>query len=50
MLELLKEFWLFLKERKKFWLVRILIALVFVGFLLVWGPGAALAPFIHTLF
>jgi hypothetical protein len=50
MIELLKEFWLFLKERKKFWLVPILIALVFVGFLLVWGQGAALAPFIYTLF
>jgi hypothetical protein len=50
MIEFLKEFWLFLRERKKFWLLPIVIALVFVGSLLVFTQGSAIAPFIYTLF
>ncbi len=50
MLEFLKEFWLFLNERKKFWLLPIVIALVFVGSLLIFTQGSAIAPFIYTLF
>jgi Family of unknown function (DUF5989) len=50
MLEFLKEFWLFMKERKKFWLLPIVIALIFVGSLLVFTQGSAIAPFIYTLF
>jgi hypothetical protein len=49
-LELLKEFWLFMKERKKFWLVPILVALGLVGTLLVFAQGSVIAPFIYTLF
>ena len=45
-----KEFWFFLKQRKKFWLFPIFfVALVFGG-LIVLTEGSAIAPFIYTLF
>jgi hypothetical protein len=47
---LLKEFWGFLKVRKKWWLLPIIIVMVFVGSLLVLAQGSALAPFIYTIF
>jgi len=50
MLEFVKEFWAFLRERKKFWLVPIIVALALVGSLLVLAQGSAVAPFIYTLF
>jgi hypothetical protein len=50
MLEFIKEFWLFLRERKKYWLVPIIVALALVGSLLVFAQGSAVAPFIYTLF
>ena len=50
MAEFIKEFWLFLRQRKKFWLLPIIIALVFVGALLIFAQGSAIAPFIYTLF
>ena len=50
MLEFLQEFWLFLRERKKFWLLPIIVALAVVGSLLVLVQGSAVAPFIYTLF
>jgi hypothetical protein len=49
-LEFLQEFWLFLRERKKFWLLPIIVALAVVGSLLVLAQGSAVAPFIYTLF
>ena len=50
MLEFMKEFLLFLRERKKFWLLPIIVALALVGSLLVLAQGSAIAPFIYTLF
>jgi hypothetical protein len=50
MVEFVKEFWLFMRERKKFWLLPIVVALVLVGSLLVFTQGSAVAPFIYTLF
>ncbi len=47
---LLREFWGFLKTRKKWWLLPIIIVMVFVGSLLVLAQGSALAPFIYTIF
>jgi hypothetical protein len=44
------EFWQFLKIRKKFWLLPILIMLLFFGGLIVLSQGSAVAPFIYTLF
>jgi competence protein ComGC len=50
MLSLLAEFWTFLKARKKFWLVPLMISLFVLGLLLVVAKGSAVAPFIYTLF
>ena len=46
----LAEFWNFLKARKKFWLLPVIIMLVVLGGLLVLAKGSAIAPFIYTLF
>lgn len=44
------EFWVFLRVRKKYWLLPILIMLLVFGGLLVLAQGSAVAPFIYTLF
>tara|TARA_B100001750_G_C14938581_1_gene317635 strand:- start:75 stop:224 length:150 start_codon:yes stop_codon:yes gene_type:complete len=46
----LKEFWEFLKERKKYWLFPILFVLLIFGGLIVLSQGSAIAPFIYTIF
>jgi hypothetical protein len=46
----LAEFWDFLRERKKFWLLPIMIVLFMFGGLLVLSQGSAVAPFIYTIF
>lgn len=46
----LREFWAFLRVRKKFWLLPIMIALVLFGALIVLTQGSAVAPFIYTIF
>jgi hypothetical protein len=46
----LKEFLKFLMERKKFWLIPILIFLLIFGALFVVTQGTAVAPFIYTIF
>ena len=48
--EALLEFWAFLRERKKFWLLPIIVFLSFLGILIVMTEGSAVAPFIYTLF
>ncbi len=47
---LVREFWMFMKVRKKFWLLPIIIMMLLVGALLVFVEGSALAPFIYTIF
>ena len=49
-LSILKEFWEFLKESKKWWLLPIVVFLLMLGVILVAAKGSALAPFIYTLF
>lgn len=44
------EFWQFLKVRKKFWLLPMVIMLVLFGGLIVLAQGSAVAPFIYTIF
>ena len=44
------ELWVFLKVRKKFWLLPILMMMVVLGGLLVLTQGSAVAPFIYTIF
>ena len=46
----LKEFWNFLKERKKFWLLPILLVLLLFGGIIILSQGSAVAPFIYTIF
>jgi hypothetical protein len=50
MIDLMKDLWAFMKERKKFWLAPIIIILLLLGTLLVLAQGSAVAPFIYTLF
>ena len=50
MISFLKEFFDFLKERKKYWLIPILIVLALFGALIVLSQGSAVAPFIYTIF
>ena len=45
----LKEFWDFLKERKKYWLFPILFVLLIFGILIILSQGSAIAPFIYTI-
>jgi hypothetical protein len=50
MFEFFKEFWDFLKVRKKYWLLPIFIVLALFGSLIVLSKGTAVAPFIYTIF
>jgi hypothetical protein len=47
---ILRELWAFMRVRKKFWMLPILVVLLLVGALLVFAQGSALAPFIYTIF
>jgi hypothetical protein len=46
----LAELWAFLRVRKKFWLVPIVVMMVIFGGLVVLSQGSAVAPFIYTIF
>jgi len=50
MFSFLAELWKFLRVRKKFWLLPLLISLALIAVLIVFAKGSALAPFIYTLF
>ena len=49
-LDLMKDIWSFLNERKKYWLAPLVITLVLLGTLIVFTQGSVIAPFIYTLF
>ena len=49
-MDFFKEFWLFLKVRKKFWLLPILIMALLFGGLIILAETTAVAPFVYTLF
>jgi len=44
------ELWLFMKERKKFWLLPIIVMMAVFGGLVVLSEGSVIAPFIYTIF
>lgn len=48
--EFFKDFWTFLKVRKKFWLAPIIIIMLLLGALIFVSQGSAVAPFIYTIF
>ena len=50
MLSLLKELFIFVLERKKFWLLPIIVALAVFGSLIVLSQGSSVAPFIYAIF
>ena len=50
MLDLLKDLWGFMRERKKFWMLPIILVMLLLGVLIVFAQGSAIAPFIYTLF
>jgi hypothetical protein len=49
-MEFLKELWAFLKTRKKFWMLPLIIILLLFGLLIIFAGGSALAPFIYSIF
>jgi len=49
-MDFLKDLWLFMRERKKYWLAPVIIILIILGVLLIFGGSSAIAPFIYTLF
>jgi len=48
--EFIGELWMFMRERKKFWLLPIVVVLLLFGSLVVLTQGSVVAPFIYTLF
>ena len=49
-MSIISEMWDFLKTRKKFWLMPIVLVMLLLGALLIFAQGSAIAPFIYTLF
>ncbi|GAB3322172.1 DUF5989 family protein [Larkinella ripae] len=49
-MDFLKDFWLFMRTRKRYWLYPLLLLLLFLSALTVLTTGSALAPFIYSLF
>ena len=49
-MSLLRELWLFLRVRKKLWLLPLVVLMLLVGTLLMFAQGSVLAPFIYTIF
>lgn len=47
---LARDFWAYMRERKKWWLLPIIVVMVLIGTLLVFAQGSVLAPFIYTIF
>jgi hypothetical protein len=50
MVDFVREFWQFLRARRKYWLLPIVIVLALFGGLIILAQGTAIAPFIYTLF
>ncbi len=50
MLSFIREFWLFMRVRKKYWLLPVMVMMAAFGGLVVLSQGSAVAPFIYTLF
>jgi hypothetical protein len=49
-MEFLREFWLFLRQRKKYWLLPLILVMGIFGGLVLLTQGSAVAPFIYALF
>lgn len=49
-MDIVREFWGFLRVRKRYWLAPIVIILLLLGILMVFAQSSAVAPFVYTLF
>jgi len=49
-MEFLRDIWAYMKARKKYWLIPLILILLLLGILIVFSSGSAVAPFIYTLF
>ncbi len=49
-MSLLMDLWDFMKTRKKFWLLPIIMVMLVIGALLIFAQSSAIAPFIYTIF
>ena len=49
-MDIITDLWGFMRERKKYWLLPIIVIMLLLGVLIVFSGGSALAPFIYTLF
>lgn len=49
-MEFLKDLWNYLRERKRYWLLPVIIVLLLFGIIIILSSGSAIAPFIYTLF
>lgn len=49
-MSLARDLWAYMRERKKWWLLPIILVMVLIGMLLVFAQGSVLAPFIYTIF
>ncbi len=49
-MEILKDLFLYLRDRKKYWLAPVIVALLILGILVIFSAGSPLAPFIYSLF
>jgi len=50
LINLIQELWIFLKKRKKLWLIPIITTMLIIGGLLILAQGSVIAPFIYTIF
>lgn len=50
MISFLRELWSYMRVRRKYWLLPIMVAMALLGVLIVLSQGSAIAPFIYTLF
>jgi len=50
MIDLMKDLWGFMRERRKMWMAPVIIIMLLLGMLIVFAQGSAVAPFIYTLF
>mgnify|MGYP001287882043 CR=1 FL=1 len=50
MIEFIREFWAFMRVRKKFWLLPLMTVMILLGILIVLTEGSAVAPFIYAIF
>lgn len=49
-MDIIKDLWLFMKERKKLWLAPLIIILFLIGIMLIFGGSSAIAPYIYSIF